>query len=83
MKSEKLKIQNTELTLVYDMLDLPYQDQDLSINKIICYFNFKEPNAFLIGELVRENDRVKLFDTEDEARKFAKEYITEKHKTYL
>ena len=41
MKSEKLKLQNTELTLVFDRVDLPYQDQDLQITKIVCYFNFK------------------------------------------
>jgi hypothetical protein len=35
MKSEKLKLQNTELTLVFDRVDLPYQDQDLQIIKII------------------------------------------------
>ena len=42
MKSEKIKLQNTALTLVFDRVDLPYQDQDLQITKIICYFNFKD-----------------------------------------
>ena len=83
MKSDKLKIQNTELTLVFDRVDLPYQDQDLQITKIICYFNFKEPTDLLIGEIIRQDDRVKLFDREDEAREYAKEYISEKYKTYL
>jgi len=83
MKSEKLKLQNTELTLVFDRVDLPYQDQDLQITKIVCYFNFKEPTIFLIGEIIRQDDRVKLFDREDEAREYAKEYISEKYKTYL
>ena len=83
MKSEKLTLNNTELTLVFDKIDLPFQDKNLQLTKTLCYFNFKELNAFLIGELVRENDRVKLFDTEDEAKKFAIAYITEKYKTYL
>ena len=83
MKSEKLKLQNTELTLVFDRVDLPYQDKDLQITKIICYFNFKESTDLLIGEIIRKEDRVKLFDREDEAREYAKEYISEKYKTYL
>jgi len=83
MKSEKLTINNTELTLVFDKIDLPFQNKNLQLTKTLCYFNFKEPTAFLIGELVRENDRVKLFETEDEARKLAKGYISEKYKTYL
>ena len=83
MKNEKLKIGNTEITLVFDRVDLPYQDQDLQITKIVCYFNFKEPNAFLIGEIIRKDDCVKLFDREDEAREYAREYISEKYKTYL
>jgi hypothetical protein len=83
MKSEKLKLQNTELTLVFDRVDLPYQDQDLQITKIIRYFNFKKPTDLLIGEIIRKEDSVKLFDREDEAKEYAKEYISEKYKTYL
>jgi hypothetical protein len=83
MKNEKLKIGNTEITLVFDRVDLPNQDNDLQITKIICYFTFKEPTDFLIGEIIKKDDRVKLFDNEDEALKYAKEYICEKYKTYL
>ena len=83
IKSEKLKIRNTELTLVFDRVDLPNKDQDFQITKIVCYFNFKEHTNFLIGEIIKQDDRVKLFDREDEAREYAKEYISEKYKTYL
>lgn len=61
MKSEKLKLQNTELTLVFDRVDLPYQDQDLQITKIIYYFNFKEPTDLLIGEIIRISFKWLLF----------------------
>ena len=83
MKNENLKICNTEITLVFDRIDLPYQDQDLQITKIVCYFNFIKPTDFLIGEIITKDNCVKLFDREDEAREYAKEYISEKYKTYL
>lgn len=83
MKNEKLIIGNTEITLVFDRVDLPYQDKDLQITKIVCYFNFREPTNFLIGEIIKKDDRIILFDNEDEARENAKEYISEKYKTDL
>jgi hypothetical protein len=34
MKSDKLRIQSTELTLVFDRFDLPYQDIEDASRKI-------------------------------------------------
>lgn len=68
---------------MFDRVDLPYQDKDLQITKIVCYFNFREPTKFLIGEIIKKDDRIKLFDDEDEAHENVKEYINEKYKTYL
>ncbi len=39
MKNEKLIIGNTEITLVFDRVDLPYQDKDLQITKDDGYRN--------------------------------------------
>jgi hypothetical protein len=83
MKKEKLRINNTEISLVFDRVDLPYKDKDLQVTKILCYFNFEKPSDFFIGEIIRKDDRVKLFDREDEAREYAREYISEKYKTYF
>jgi hypothetical protein len=83
MKSEKIILQNSEITLVFDSVELPYQDQDLHKTKIVCYFNFKEPTYLIIGEIIKEGEHIKLFETEDEAREYAKDYINRKYNTHM
>jgi len=83
MKIEKLIINNTELTLIFDFVSLPSINIGQGNNKTVCYFNFKAPNEIIIGEIIRNENGIVLFDNEKEARVYAIEYIKEKYKTYL
>lgn len=51
------------------------------LNKFICYFKFSEPTVILFGELMR-NDETGIpfmFNSAEEAEKFAAEFL---HKKY-
>ena len=43
--------------------------------KFLCYFKFTEPNPFVLGELIKDNQLPRLFNSSSEAIKFAQEYI--------
>ena len=83
MEIEKLEINNTELNLIFDFVSLPLINNGQRNNKTVCYFNFKAPNEIIIGEIIRDENGIVLFDNKEDARDYAIKYIKEKYKTYL
>lgn len=73
MIKENLQIRGINVWIIIDQIRTYSLDRTVivTLDECLCYFNFSEPTAIIIGEIFRENGLPKLFNTVGAARTFA------------